>query len=91
MQSVLFCSCLLYRLDRTFSVTPVFPNSDYMTGIAGVTAVLCALIRRAEEYGSLWVGVALNYYSQWLANSVREYPEVIWQAVWQRYGNQVFR
>ncbi|KAJ9602060.1 hypothetical protein H2200_013420 [Cladophialophora chaetospira] len=73
------------------AVTPVFPNSDYMTGIAGVTAILTALMRRAEEGGSFKVDVALNYYNQWLANSVGEYPEEIWQDVWKRNGKQVFR
>jgi hypothetical protein len=35
--------------------------------------------------------VALNYYSQWLVNSVGVYPEQIWQDVWTRNGRQVFR
>jgi hypothetical protein len=73
------------------AVTPVFPNSDYMTGIAGVTGILCALMRRAEEGGSFKVDVALNYYNQWLANSVGEYPDEVWQNVWERNGKQVFR
>ncbi|OCT52283.1 putative alpha methylacyl-CoA racemase [Cladophialophora carrionii] len=72
-------------------VTPVFPNSDYMTGIAGVTGILCALMRRAEEGGSFKVDVALNYYNQWLADSVGEYPDDVWQDVWERNGKQVFR
>ncbi|EXJ71438.1 uncharacterized protein A1O5_05246 [Cladophialophora psammophila CBS 110553] len=72
-------------------VTPVFPNSDYMTGIAGVTGILCALMRRAEEGGSFKVDIALNYYNQWLANSVQEYPGEVWQDVWKRNGKQVFR
>lgn len=73
------------------AVTPVFPNSDYMTGISGVTGILCALMRRAEEGGSYKVDVALNYYNQWLADSVGEYPEQVWQDLWKRNGNQVFR
>lgn len=73
------------------AVTPVFPNSDYMTGIAGVTSILCALMRRAEEGGSFKVDVALNYYNQWLADSVGQYPEEVWQDVWKRNGSQVFR
>ncbi|PCG91940.1 CoA-transferase family III [Penicillium occitanis (nom. inval.)] len=72
-------------------VTPVFPNSDYMTGIAGATGVLCALMRQAEKGGSYKVDVALNYYNQWLADSVGEYPEEVWQDLWKRNGNQVFR
>lgn len=35
--------------------------------------------------------VALNYYSQWLVNSVGVYPDDIWQDVWTRNGRQVFR
>ncbi|OQV04353.1 hypothetical protein CLAIMM_09249 [Cladophialophora immunda] len=78
-------------LKNNEPVTPVFPNSDYMTGIAGVTGILCALMRRAEEGGSFKVDIALNYYNQWLANSVGEYPEEVWQDVWKRNGKQVFR
>jgi len=33
----------------------------------------------------------LNYYSQWLVNSVGVYPDEIWQDVWTRNGKQVFR
>ncbi len=40
------------------AVTPVFPNSDYCTGIAGCVAVMHALIRRAEEGGSYGVDVS---------------------------------
>ncbi|KAF3040578.1 hypothetical protein E8E11_004069 [Didymella keratinophila] len=35
--------------------------------------------------------VALNYYSQWLVNSVGVYPNDVWDDVWQRNGRQVFR
>lgn len=73
------------------AVTPVFPNSDYMTGIGGMTGILCALMRRAEEGGSYKVDVALNYYNQWLADAVGEYPVDVWQDVWTRNGRQVFR
>ncbi|KAI5359316.1 putative CoA-transferase family III [Septoria linicola] len=73
------------------AVTPVFPNSDYCTGIAGTTAVLHALIRRAEEGGSFGVDVALNYYSQWLVRSVGEYPKDVWSELWQRHGSPVYR
>ncbi|KAL4861706.1 hypothetical protein BDV12DRAFT_179872 [Aspergillus spectabilis] len=72
-------------------VTPVFPNSDYMTGIAGVCATLCALMRRATDGGSYKVDLALNYYNQWLASSVGEYPEPVWQAVWRLNDKPVFR
>jgi crotonobetainyl-CoA:carnitine CoA-transferase CaiB-like acyl-CoA transferase len=73
------------------AVTPVFPNSDYMTGIAGVCAVLIALVRRAEAGGSYKVDTALNYYNAWLARSVGEYPSAVWADVWVRNGKPVFR
>jgi hypothetical protein len=73
------------------AVTPVFPNSDYMTGICGVTAILSALMRQATEGGSYKVDIALNYYNQWLADSVGEYPDEVWQDVWSRNGKEVFR
>lgn len=46
------------------SVTTIFPNSDYMTGIPGVSTILIALIRRAEIGNSYLVNVTLNYYNQ---------------------------
>jgi crotonobetainyl-CoA:carnitine CoA-transferase CaiB-like acyl-CoA transferase len=73
------------------AVTPVFPNSDYCTGVSGVSGILTALLKRAESGGSYSVDVALNYYSQWLLNSCGTYPEEIWQDVWTRNGRQVFR
>ncbi|CZR63570.1 related to acyl-CoA transferases/carnitine dehydratase [Phialocephala subalpina] len=73
------------------AVTPVFPNSDYCTGVAGVSGILTALLRQAEEGGSYTVDVALNYYSQWLVNSCGVYPDSVWQDVWTRNGRQVFR
>ncbi|KAH6642898.1 CoA-transferase family III domain-containing protein [Boeremia exigua] len=72
-------------------VTPVYPNSDFCTGTSGVIAVLNALLRRGDEGGSYLVDVALNYYSQWLVNSVGEYPPAVWDDVWSRNGRQVFR
>lgn len=39
-------------------VTPVFPNSDFCTGTAGVVGVLNALLRRGEEGGSFRVDVS---------------------------------
>jgi len=33
----------------------------------------------------------LNYYSQWLTNSVGEYPTPIWSDLRQRHGDPVFR
>jgi crotonobetainyl-CoA:carnitine CoA-transferase CaiB-like acyl-CoA transferase len=73
------------------AVTPVFPNSDYMTGIAGVTGTLSALMQRAEKGGSYKLDVALNYYNQWLAETVSEYPDAVWQDVWKRNGRDVYR
>ncbi|KAF2628901.1 CoA-transferase family III [Macroventuria anomochaeta] len=72
-------------------VTPVFPNSDFCTGTSGVIAVLNAILRRSAEGGSYKVDVALNYYSQWLVNSVGVYPQGVWEDVWSRNGKQVFR
>lgn len=73
------------------AVTPVFPNSDYCTGIAGVSGILDALMQRAEKGGSYTVDVALNYYSQWLVNSVGMYPKEVWEDVWDRNGRKVVR
>jgi crotonobetainyl-CoA:carnitine CoA-transferase CaiB-like acyl-CoA transferase len=39
------------------AVTPVFPNSDYCTGVCGSTGVLHALIKRAEDGGSYGIDV----------------------------------
>lgn len=39
-------------------VTPVFPNSDYCTGVAGVCSILTALMSRAEEGGSYKIDVS---------------------------------
>lgn len=41
-------------------VTPVFPNSDFCTGTAGVIAVLDAILRRGSEGGSYKVDVSLQ-------------------------------
>ncbi|KAJ9645541.1 hypothetical protein H2204_001121 [Knufia peltigerae] len=78
-------------LKENEAVTPIFPNSDYMVGIAGVVAVLSALIQRAETGGSYNVDLSLNYYNQWLADEVGEYPGKIWEDVWNRNGARVFR
>jgi crotonobetainyl-CoA:carnitine CoA-transferase CaiB-like acyl-CoA transferase len=39
-------------------VTPVFPNSDFCTGVSGVIGVLNAIIRRGKEGGSWRVDVS---------------------------------
>ncbi|KAL4861472.1 hypothetical protein BDV12DRAFT_66731 [Aspergillus spectabilis] len=72
-------------------VTPIFPNSDYCTGVAGLCGILDALIKRADSGGSFYVDTALNYYSQWLANSVGEYPTTVWEEVWQKHNRLSFR
>ncbi|KAK0621953.1 CoA-transferase family III domain-containing protein [Bombardia bombarda] len=71
-------------------VTPVFPNSDYCTGIAGVIGIMTALLRRAEEGGSYSVKLSLNYYSQWLVNSCGVYPPDVWAEL-VRTSNLQFR
>ncbi|KAI1856354.1 hypothetical protein JX265_011601 [Neoarthrinium moseri] len=73
------------------AVTPVFPNSDYCTGVCGSTAVLAALIKRAEEGGSYGLDVSLNYYSQWLVRSCGVYSDEVWKELWSRHGSPVFR
>lgn len=73
------------------AVIPVFPNSDYCTGIAGTCAVLEALMERASNGGSYLIDTSLNYYNQWLATVVGEYPQEIWEDVWNRNGRQAFR
>lgn len=72
-------------------VTPVLPNSDYCTGIAGSCAVLQALVLRGKQGGSYLIDTALNYYNRWLAERVGEYPKDVWEDVWTRNGRQVFR
>jgi hypothetical protein len=73
------------------AVTPVFPNSDYCTGVCGTVGILDALLRRARDGGSYTVDVALNYYSQWLVRSVGVYPPDVWEKLWSANGRQVFR
>lgn len=72
-------------------VTPLFPTSDYSTGLVGVSAILSALIQRAEKGGSYTIDLALNYYNQWLAQSCGTYPAKVWDTLWARYGRFQFR
>lgn len=72
-------------------VTPVFPNSDYCTGIAGVVGILDALLRRGHSGGSYSVSIALNYYSSWLTRFCGTYPTPIWNQLWAHHGNPVFQ
>ncbi|KAE8154872.1 CoA-transferase family III domain-containing protein [Aspergillus avenaceus] len=73
------------------AVTPVFPNSDYCTGVIGVCGIIHALMERASKGGSVCMDTALNYYSQWLVNSVGMYPLSVWEDVWQRHDRLTFR
>lgn len=73
------------------AVTPVFPNSDYCTGVAGFCGIVDAILRRGAAGGSYQVDIALNYYSQWLVNSVGVYPPAVWEALWTKNGRKVFR
>jgi len=43
------------------------------------------------EGGSYGINIAFNYYSQWLVNSVGEYPQPVWQVLWTRHGSPIFR
>jgi hypothetical protein len=72
-------------------VTPVFPHSDFATGIAGICAVLQALIEKSEKGGSFVVDTALNYANRWLVEEVGEYPAEVWQDLWERNRKPVFR
>jgi hypothetical protein len=72
-------------------VTPVFPNSDYCTGIAGSVSILLALLRRAEKGGSYIIDCALNYYNVWLVNSVGTYPTAVFDKVWEENKRRVYR
>ncbi|KPM39360.1 hypothetical protein AK830_g7193 [Neonectria ditissima] len=71
-------------------VTPVFPNSDFCTGIVGICGVMDALLRRGLEGGSYQVDLALDYYNNWLVRSVGTYPQDVWKALWERFGSPVF-
>ncbi|KAJ3532986.1 hypothetical protein NM208_g8185 [Fusarium decemcellulare] len=71
-------------------VTPVFPNSDFCTGISGICGVMDALLRRGLEGGSYQVDLALDYYNNWLVKSVGTYPDDVWNALWGRFGSPVF-
>lgn len=91
------CTGISYEFGKAMGlpggepVTPIFPNSDYMTGIAGTCAVLSALLQRSEKGGSYKIDLSLNYYNSWLVDSVGTYPESVWQEVWRRNENVVFR
>ncbi|KAK5987469.1 Acetyl-coenzyme A transferase nodX [Cladobotryum mycophilum] len=71
-------------------VTPIFPHSDYCTGIAGSCAILLALLRRAEKGGSYCIDLALNYYSTWLIKSVGTYPDEVFDHMWAENGRPIY-
>ncbi|KAH7121505.1 putative L-carnitine dehydratase [Dactylonectria macrodidyma] len=71
-------------------VTPVFPNSDFCTGISGICGVMDALLRRGLEGGSYQVDLALDYYNNWLVRSVGTYPHEVWKSLWGRFDSPVF-
>lgn len=48
-------------------------------------------MRQAEKGGSYLIDTSLNYYNQWLVQSVGEYPADVWEAVWKKTGQEVFR
>lgn len=72
-------------------VTPIFPHSDYCTGISGSCAILLALLRRGEKGGSYCVDVSLNYYNTWLVNFVGTYPDSVFDKVWAENDRIVYR
>ena len=72
-------------------VTGLCPNSDYATGTIGVAAILSAVIQRGQRGGSFKIDLALSYYNQWLTRSCGEYPQEVWEEMWDRYGRFEFR
>ena len=72
-------------------VTPIFPNSDYCTGLSGVCGILIAILRRGEKGGSYAVDLALNYYNQWLIRSVGTYPDHIFRTMRDETGHENYR
>ncbi|KAK1758843.1 CAIB/BAIF family protein [Echria macrotheca] len=76
-------------MGRDEPITPVFPNADYCTGVAGTIGVLTALIRQADEGGSFVVRTSLNYYNQWLIDACGTYPQKeVWTSLRDRYNHQ---
>lgn len=77
--------------DPHEAVQPIFPHSDYCTGISGTCAILIALLRRGEKGGSYTIDLALNYYTAWLVNYVGEYPRSVWDQIWAEHDRKVWR
>ena len=69
---------------------PIFPHSDYCTGIAGTCAIIISLLRRGQQGGSYAIDLALNYYTSWLVNSVGEYPQPVFDKVWAEHDRKVW-
>ncbi|KXN81475.1 hypothetical protein AN958_04556 [Leucoagaricus sp. SymC.cos] len=72
-------------------ITPIFPNSDFCTGVSGAMGILDVLIQRGEKGESYVVDVAINYYNRWFVNSRGTYPPEIWDDLWSCYDHFVFR
>lgn len=72
-------------------VTPIFPHSDYCTGISGSCAILIALLHRSVHGGSYSIDLALNYYNTWLIRSVGKYPPAVFKRVWEECGKPVYQ
>ena len=73
------------------AVQPIFPHSDYCTGLSGTCAIMIALMRRAEKGGSYAIDLALNYYTTWLVNSVGSYPADVWDKLWSEHDYKVWQ
>ena len=58
-------------IGREEALTPVLPNSESCTGIAGACGVPGALMLRADKGGSVLVSIAINYYNKWLMDHRR--------------------
>jgi CoA-transferase family III len=78
-------------LDDDEPAMTLFPNSDYSTGLAGVSAILSAILQRGEKGGSYSIDLALNYYNQWLIRSCGVYPQPVWNEMWEKYDKFQFR
>jgi hypothetical protein len=61
-------------MGRDEPVTPVFPNSDFCTGVAGVGAVLNAICRRGAEGRSYKVDVSVTPFPLFLVEMGTDTP-----------------
>ncbi|KAL8284029.1 hypothetical protein RQP46_005142 [Phenoliferia psychrophenolica] len=60
-------------------VVPIFPNSDYGTGVIGSIGVMHALHERASKGGRYYLDVSLSYYNLFLI-SLGQYPTAVFAA-----------